>query len=182
MNRREVIKSLGAVSLHALYPSVITTFLTSCKTGENEKQFIFFNEDEREVLVAIIDAILPATKTKSASQAGVHLFLDEVFAVCLNDDQKKLIEDGLSTFVFQWKEVDDKIKFLKKTDQQAFGGAEDAAWFKFLKQFTLIGFFTSEEGTTKAGDYQKIPDKFTGEVSVSDAALGHSVTALRFSL
>lgn len=183
MNRRDVIKSLGMVSLHALYPSVLTTFLASCKSGEqNDHLLVFFNAEEFDVIKETIDIILPATRTKSASQTGTHYFVDNVFAACLNDDQKKLIKDGLSIFIFQWKKTDDKTSFVKKIDQQAFTGVEDAAWFKVLKQYTLIGFFTSEEGTTNAGDYQKIPDKFTGDVAVGDATLAHSVTALRFSL
>jgi len=183
MTRRDIIKTLGMVSLHAMFPAVLSGFLASCKNGTaNEKKLTFFHDDEQDVIKATVDIILPATKSASASAVGVHNFLDDVFTACLNDDQRKLIRDGLKVFTFQWKDQDDKIKFVTMIDREAYDGKEEFAWFKIVKQCTLIGFFTSQEGTTRAGDYQKIPDKFIGEVPATENTLAHSVTALRISL
>jgi len=181
MNRRDTIKSLGLISLHSLYPGVLATFLSGCKTGEHEgKPFVFFNDDEQSLIKEVIDIILPATRTKSASAVGVHYFLDGIFAVCLTKDQQALIRKGLSDLNATWKNENDKTKIITMLDEQAYKGDVKSAWFKTIKQYTLIGFFTSEEGTTKAGDYQKIPEKFIGEVAVTPTTLAHGVTNLRF--
>lgn len=183
MTRRDIIKSLGMVSMHAMFPTVLAGFLASCKNGStSERQRTFFNDDEYNTLEAVVDIILPATKSASASAVGVPGFLDAVFSACLNDDQRKLIHEGLKVFVFQWQDEDDKMKYVTKVDREAYDGKEEFAWFKIVKQCTLIGFFTSQEGTLHAGDYQKIPDKFVGEVPATNDTLAHSVTALRIAL
>ncbi|MEO6851417.1 MAG: gluconate 2-dehydrogenase subunit 3 family protein, partial [Mucilaginibacter sp.] len=153
-----------------------------CKSGDHSgKPFVFFSLDEQSLITEVIDIILPATRTKSASAVGVHYFLDGVFAVCLTKDQQELIRKGLADLNAHWQNESDKTKFIIALDEQAYSGNVKSAWFKTVKQYTLIGFFTSEEGTTKAGDYQKIPEKFIGEVAVTPATLAHSVTNLRFS-
>lgn len=182
MNRRDTIKSLGFISLNALYPSILAAFLASCKSGSLDKTpFVFFNQDEQSFIIEVIDIILPATRTKSASEVGVHYFLDGIFAACLNKDQQAFIRKGLSELSSNWSNDTDKATTIKALDEQAYKGIQKAAWFKTLKQYTLIGFFTSEEGTTKAGDYQKIPEKFIGEVPANSGTLAHSVTNLRFN-
>jgi hypothetical protein len=182
MNRRDTIKSLGFISLNALYPSVLATFLAGCKSGSLDKTpFVFFNQDEQSFIVEVIDIILPATRTKSAAEVGVHYFLDGIFAACLSKDQQDFIRKGLSELSSNWSNDTDKTKTIKALDEQAYNSVQKAAWFKILKQYTLIGFFTSEEGTTKAGDYQKIPERFIGEIKITPDTLAHSITNLRFN-
>jgi hypothetical protein len=183
MNRRDVIKSLGLISLHAFYPSVLAGFLSSCETGkDSEKHYIFFDREEQVFIKDIIDSILPRTATKSASETGVHYFLDDVFSNCLNEDQKELIKEGLSKIKEAWKIEEDHNKTLNILDEKAYRGDENFAWFKIIKQYTLIGFFTGREGTTKAGDYQKVPDGFVGEIIIDPTTHAHSKTSLKFYL
>lgn len=183
MNRRVVIKSLSAISLHALYPTVLASFLASCAQGSaKEKGFDFFSHEEALLVTEVIDLILPRTKTASASEVNVQHFLDQVFAVCLNPDQQKIIREGLSRLKDNWGQSADKTVLLRSVDEKAFSGDDTAAWFRTLKQYTMIGFFTSKEGTTKAGDYQKIPDKYVGEVRIDEETLAHGKTSLTFNL
>lgn len=183
MIRRDVIKSLGLVSAHAMFPSVLASFLESCKSPETQaRAFKFLTKEDETFVTEAIDIIIPATKTKSASQTGVQFFLDDVFGICLNEDQKALLTTGLRTVRDTWSNATDKKGTLTQLDQKAFSGDESAAWFKLFKQFTMIGFFTSQEGTTRAGDYQKIPDRFIGEVPADSNTLAHSNTTLRYYL
>lgn len=181
MNRRDVIKSLGLVSLHALYPSVLNAFQVASKTGNERSMVAFFSSQELVLVKEVIDIILPATKTKSASDVGVHFFLDDVFAACLTNEQKEVIKNGLSSLGDAWKNTDNKTNSIQTLDREAYSGSEHAAWFKTFKQFTLVGFFTSEEGTTKAGEYQKFPDQYVGEAKVDANTLAHGKTSLRYS-
>lgn len=181
MNRREVIKSMGIISLHSLFPSVLAGFVSACRSGEvHEKQWMFFTPEEGLLIIAVIDRIIPATRTCAASEAGVHFFLDEVFARCMLKEQQELIRKGLSALAIQWNGEEDKTSLVAGLDEKAFAGAEEAAWFKTLKQYTLIGYFTGKEGTLKAGDYQKLPDGFVGEVPAGENTRAHSKTFLKF--
>lgn len=181
MNRREVIKSLGMVSLHALFPSVLTGFLSGFTSAESSaKEWKFFDEKEVEIIREIIDILLPETATRSASEAGVHFFLDELFALCMSSDQQQLIKDGLVKVKEQWTDEADKTRLVKIYDTRGLGGQEHFAWFKAIKQYTLIGFFTSEEGITKATDYQKMPDGYVGEVEIDENTPSHAKTFLQY--
>lgn len=180
MNRRYVIKSLGLISLHSLYPSVLTGFLSGCKSGNHKTEYVFFDKEEQLLIGEMIDIILPGTNTQSAYETGVHFFLDDVFANCLHKEQKELIKEGLTHLGMLWKTKADKIEIVKTLDEKAFTGDEGSAWFKPIKRYTLIGFFTSQEGTTKAGNYVKVPDKFIGEIPIDASTLSHSKTTLKF--
>lgn len=181
MNRREVIKSMGFISLHALFPAVLTGFLTGFKSFEHfEKEWVFFNAEEEVIIREIIDILLPRTETKSASEAGVHYFLDEVFAHCLIPPQKELIKDGLARVKSEWISQTDKSRFVKILDTLAFEGDVRYAWFQTVKRFSVIGFFTSQEGTTRATDYQKMPDRYVGEVQIDERTRVHAKTSLKF--
>jgi hypothetical protein len=183
MVRRDVIKSLGLISVNALYPSVLASFITACRSEKGpEKPMTFFAPDELRFVTEAIDIIIPGTVTKSASETGVHFFLDDVFSTCLNKEQKTLVKAGFEKISKEWDKVSDKKSFLTNLDIDAFKGDENSAWFKLFKQYTMIGFFTSEEGTTKALDYQKIPDNYIGEVEINEKTLAHSNTSLRFYL
>lgn len=183
MVRRDVIKSLGLISMNALYPSVLATFISACRSEKGpEKPMAFFAADEQTFLTEAIDIIIPKTVTKSASETGVHFFLDDVFSTCLNQEQKTLIKAGIEKASKDWSSISDKKTFLTNLDGDAFKGEENSAWFKVFKQYTMIGFFTSEEGTTKALDYQKIPDRYVGEITIDENTLAHSNTSLRFYL
>ena len=169
MTRRELIQSLGLVSGHALFPSVLSGFLTNCANKEvPDYSAGFFTTDEMKSVIEIIDIILPATKTKSASEVSTHLFLDEVFTKCMTPQQQELIKEGLSRCIPALSDAEDKDKFVVELDRKAYAGDDDYAWFKTVKQYTLIGFFTSQEGTTKASNYVKVPEAYKAEIGVDE--------------
>jgi hypothetical protein len=60
---------------------------------------VFFSKREyRQVTeLALIDILIPATGTKSASQVNVQVFLDQVFQQCLVKEEQQEIHDGLKS-------------------------------------------------------------------------------------
>lgn len=181
MNRREVIQSLGLVTTHALFPSILSGFITSCSQSTHEGYMpMFFTQMEFDMVREMIDIIIPATQTKSASQVNAQHFLDEVFAKCMTSEQQALIREGLGSISKDFISSKDKTAILTEIDTRAYQNDEDAAWFKPIKQYALIGFFTSQEGTTKASNYVKIPGDYKGEIPLDDNTLNYGKTDLRF--
>jgi hypothetical protein len=156
MNRRQLLHSLGLLSAHAMFPVVLS--------------------------IQVIDIIIPATQTLSASQVDTHLFLDRVFANCMTDDQQKIMREGLAHLSSGFASAPDKLKYLTDVDQRAYANNEAAAYFKAIKQYTLVGFFTSQEGTTKASNYVKVPEAYRGEVPANESTLNYGKTNLQFYL
>lgn len=189
MDRRDTIRSMGLISAHALFPSILSGFIASCagKTAEGTLQLevyspCFFSEKEFDVLRDVVDLILPATRTAAASQVHTHHFVDEVFAKCLTPDQQSLIRKGFSVFMSDFAAAGKKAELLTAVDEKAHQGVEAYAWFRPVKQYTLIGFFTSQEGTTNASNYVPVPGDYKGNIPMDDSTLNYGLTNQRYYL
>lgn len=185
MNRRKLLQSLGLATTHALFPSILANFVTSCqdpsRAGEGYVP-AFFNQEEFRAVEKIIDIILPATKSKSAAQVNTHHFLDEVFHKCMDAGQQTAIKEGLAVLIPRFRDADDKLALLTEVDRKAYANEEGYAYFRTIKQYTLVGFFTSQEGVTVASNYVKFPGPYQGEVSSDENTLNYGRTYLQYNL
>jgi len=181
MNRRQLIQSIALVSGHAMFPAVLSSFLTGCANHDmSDYKPVFFTEPEYKSIIPIIDIIIPATKTKSASQVNTQVFLDQVFDQCMTTEQQSVIKEGLKQLIPGFEAAQDKLQFISSLDKKAYDNDEGAAYFKTIKQYTMIGFFTSQEGTTKASNYVKIPDEYKGEITADANTLSYGKTFLHY--
>jgi hypothetical protein len=164
-----------------MFPSVLSTFLTGCANKDNSGYVpVFFTKDEYASIVGIIDVIIPATKTKSASQVSTQVFLDQVFSQCMTKEQQSVIKDGLKQLIPGFENAKDKLQYISEVDKKAFNNDENAAYFKTIKQYTMIGFFTSQEGETRASNYAKIPDGYKGDIKPDANTLNYGTTFLHY--
>ena len=183
MKRREVLQSMGLVSSHILFPSILSGFLVRCSLPEKESyEPLFFSKIEYDQVKEILDTIIPATSTKSASEVLVQDFLDEVFAKCFNSEQQTVLKEGLEKLIPEFLSAEDKTAYLSDVDQKAFSGDESYGFFRTIKQYTLVGFFTSQEGETKASNYVKIPGDYKGDLTLDENTLNYGETSLRYYL
>lgn len=182
MDRRDVIKSLGLVAGHALMPSLLVGFLESCSSGNDKAPYqpIFFNQEEFDWMAKVVEIIIPETTTKSAKKVNCHHFLDQVFNMCLTTDQQTLIKEGFSMLIQTLENSQDLVKKIIEIDHKAYSGEEQFAYFKMIKNYTLIAFFTSKEGATKASDYQKNPGGYKGEIPVTTTTKNQGKTSLHY--
>lgn len=128
----------------------------------------------------IVDVIIPATETKSASQVNTQVFLDQVFSQCFTDEEKAAVKTGLQALVPGFNTAEDKLQYISDLDRHAFSNDRSASYFRIIKKFTMIGFFTSEEGETKASNYVKIPDSYKGDIPLDDRTLNYGKTSLHY--
>ncbi len=185
MNRREVIRSFGLITTHSLFPSILSGFAASCKTesaGSPAYAPQFFSASELEVLKEVIDIIIPATQTAAASEVLTHQFIDEVFAKCLAPQQQSFIREGFAAFTTEFNSSENKQQLLVDIDAKAFTYSGSYTWFIPIKQYTLIGFFTSKEGTTKASNYVAVPGDYKGDIPLTPATLNYGMTTQHYYL
>jgi len=140
----------------------------------------FFSKEEYNSIIEIIDVIIPETKTKSASQVNTQVFLDQVFSQCMTREEQAVLRAGLQPLISGFNSASDKLKYITEVDKKAFDNDENTAYFKTVKKFTMIGFFTSQEGETKAGNYVKIPGDYKGEIHLDDNTLNYGKTFLQY--
>jgi glucoside 3-dehydrogenase (cytochrome c) hitch-hiker subunit len=164
MNRRYVLKGMGAIMLYGSFPTILSEFLSSCKTKDKELRAGFFTDDEFHLIEGITDALLPATSTPGALDARVPFFVDLVVKNCLTKDDQQMIKNGLQKMNekenFSSLSAADKLNAVKKIDEVAFKDDVGSTWFKVLKKLSLIGYFTSQEGMTNALNYVKVPGDY----------------------
>lgn len=140
----------------------------------------FFSKDEFKAITEIIDIIIPSTKTKSASQVNTHVFLDQVFTQCLSKEDQSKLKEGIKSLTKGFDKAMDKVQYIVHIDKKAFNKDESAAYFKTIKRFTMIGFFTSQEGEEKASNYVKIPSDYKGEIALDANTLNYGKTNLQY--
>lgn len=185
MNRRSTIQSLGIISAHALFPGILANFVLSCQRDQSDlvrQEPTFFDAGTFQALPALIDRIIPATQTQSASETGVHYFLDEIFEKCLPPALQDSLQKGITKLVTDLQSATDPEAFLTEVDQKAYSGNSNYAFFIPLKQYTLVGFFTSQEGMTKASNYVKVPGEYQGDIEADENTLNYGKTDMRYYL
>lgn len=167
MNRRDLLKSFGAVALYGCLPTVMSEFVIFSSAAEKIKPQ-FFLANEFAVLESIIDIVLPRTKTPGGLDAQVPVFIDLAVKDCFNAGDQKLIQNGLRDFgnaggkSFLKSSETEKTMFVKSLDEKAFKNDAGSLWWRIVKKLALIGYFTSRDGVTKAQNYLKVPGAFEG--------------------
>jgi len=164
MNRRYLLKGMGAIALYSSFPTILSEFLSSCKAKDKELRAGFFTDDEFHLIEGITNALLPATSTPGALDAKVPFFLDLVAKNCLTHEDQQVIKKGLQQMnaeeKFSLLSSAEKINTIKKIDEAAFKDDTNKTWFRIVKKLSLIGYFTSQEGMTKALNYVKVPGDY----------------------
>lgn len=166
MNRRHLLKGMGVIALYGSFPAVLSEFISSCNVKDKKLRAGFFSDDEFHLVEQLTDILLPKTNTPGALEVQAPYFIDLVVKDCMSHDDQQLIKKGLQQTDRRTKKkfsslsMEEKSDVVKKIDEAAFNGEADEAWFRVIKKLTLIGYFTSQEGMTKALNYVKIPGQY----------------------
>ena len=188
MNRRDALARvaiiMGGTVIGADY------FLTSCSSPSAKKEEKaakaavaekpFLNASQVSFLDEVGETILPATSTPGAKAAQVGSFMAVMVRDCYTPADQKIFLGGLAKLDaacqkqhgkgFLAADAAQRTACLNALDaeQQAFTKNkrpdDPAHYFRMMKQLTLLGFFTSEVGATKALRYLLVPGRYDGNV------------------
>lgn len=177
MDRREAVSRvallLGGTILGAEF------FISGCKS-EPEKVKELFGQDQINFLNEVGDTILPATATPGAKAANVGKFMAVMVKDCYKPDDQKVFTKGLSQLDDACQKKNGK-KFMEcdpkqrtavliemdneqKNYQKSKKKEDPNHYFRMMKELTMLGYFTSEVGATKALRYLPVPGKYDGDV------------------
>lgn len=177
MNRREAINRVAWILGGAVIGANL--FLEGCTreaTGGVEQ---LFEPGQIDFLGDLADTILPPTSSPGAKEAGVGSFIPVMVRDCYTPEDQKVVLEGLQQFAkatkdefgkdFQQLTLAERTAFLHQIDKEAKEhqskrqGEEANHWFHLIKQTTVLGYFTSELGATKALRYVQIPGRYDGD-------------------
>lgn len=178
MNRREAITQVSWILGGTIIGAGI--FLeTGCKSS-TEQAKDFFDAETIALLNEMGETILPKTSTPGAKEAKVGEFMAVMVKDCYTEDDQKIFREGINKLEKQCKDENGKnfmectpqertklfVKMdgLQKTYMEGKTPEQPSHYFRMVKELTLLGFFTSEIGSTKALRYIESPGSYDGDV------------------
>ncbi len=178
MDRREAIAQVSWILGGTIIGGGI--FLESgCKTS-TEKALDFFDAETIALLNEMGETILPKTSTPGAKEAKVGEFMAVMVKDCYTTKDQGIFREGISRLEKRCKDEtgktfmectpEERTAFFVKMDglQKAYMDVktpeQPSHYFRMVKELTLLGFFTSEVGSTKALRYIETPGRYDGNV------------------
>jgi hypothetical protein len=135
-----------------------------------------FTADDVALLDEVAETILPETTTPGAKAAGVGPFIAMMVADAYDEREQEVFRIGLRTLEDECRSMHggafmsvspvQRLELLQKLDAEqlqfmrAAKSDEPAHYFRMLKELTLLGYFTSEIGYTRAMRYVETPGRF----------------------
>jgi hypothetical protein len=176
MNRRDAIARVGLIMGGTM---IGAEFISGCVTSPKKFNELF-SLDQVALLDEVGETILPATQTPGAKAVDIGNFMAFMVKECYNDKDQATFIAGLDKLNDASKKqfsadfvtvtpaqrtqllntLDKEQKEYTKTKKQD----EPNHYFRMMKELTLLGYFTSEEGATKALRYVPVPGKYNGNL------------------
>jgi hypothetical protein len=166
MNRRKAMQTI-VTGLALLNPLVFTFAQRREDTEPTTYSVRFFSTHEIQLIAQMGDIILPTTDTPSAKDLLVHQFIDLYMADCASEKEQKRLKAGLVytnqkahtlfSTAFMTCSKAQQQQVLEQIEQDHDNKLDQADFFQSFKQLTITGYFTSEEGATKAVNYDPLP-------------------------
>lgn len=177
MDRREAISKvawlLGGTIIGAEF------FISGCKSHAGNAKDLY-EQNNVSFLDEVGDTILPATSTPGAKAAHIGKFMAIMVNDCYTPEDQKVFVKGIAQLdddcqkkhgkKFMECSPKQRTDFLTALDkeQMAYMKTKKAEqpnhYFRMMKELTILGYFTSEVGATKALRYLPIPGKYDGNV------------------
>lgn len=178
MNRREALSRVALILGGTVVGAGI--FLDGCKPADKKASgsLTEFSPADVAFLDEVADTILPTTSTPGAKAAQVGAFMTVMVRDCYDEKDQKTFRDGFDKINDASKKRFDKVFMeilpeqkhqllvdIDKEQQDYTSKKKDddpAHYFRLMKELTLLGYFTSEVGATKALRYVESPGRYEG--------------------
>ena len=99
MKRRDALKNLGLAAGFAITAPSIFSLLQSCTSAPTGLP-TYFSKDEKEVVVNLVDIILPKTEgVPSATEVNVPQFIDKYITEVLNAEDQEAIRISFTEII-----------------------------------------------------------------------------------
>ena len=184
MNRRDALGAIGLLLGTAVMPSMARAIGSGYRAPPPGTPLRVLSPQQGELLATLTEIIIPATDTPGARAARVDAFIDGLLADVFTADERERFLEGLA-------DVDARamaahgVAFVQITSEQqvtlmsalqAEGKLapprprrrrqrmEPSAFFPWLKDLTLVGYYTSEIGASQELRYVHVAGRYDGDV------------------
>jgi gluconate 2-dehydrogenase gamma chain len=187
VSRRDVLAALLAGTAMASVWSSASAAAVLKKAGAGAATNPGLNKAEMAVLETAAQVIIPATDTPGAREAGVPLLIDAMVARWMTLDEAALFRSGLAGLDAKARERFQRGYAACTAEQGAqlmqelrasspYGGRTfslndrildpKAPFYLRLRDLVVLGYFMSEQGSTKELRYLPVPGKFEANLDM----------------
>lgn len=181
MHRREALKNVAFLLGGAISASTMGVLFESFTLPENEKNFVLYSLEDEKIFAEFADIIVPTTKSSAgAKAAGLGKFIPMMMKDCypatmqtsfaqgFKDLQAKSMKDFGKSYITLTPAdrkklmVDLRTIALAQKESKSEENKDLAYFFITARDLTLLGYYSSEIGCTKAREYVLIPGRYDG--------------------
>lgn len=178
MKRGEAIRLIGLVTGGVVSGITSSALARGFQISDYEPEKDVFSSDEFKQITKIVDLIIPRSETPGAVDAKVPEFISMMIVETYPPGVSILFHEGLEAlnefcrekWDDQFLKLDEKQQHtaIENVDRLIIGGEKvpkkyaSLEFYRILKELTVLGFFSSEEGATQALRYVQTPGAFSG--------------------
>ncbi|MCX2572975.1 gluconate 2-dehydrogenase subunit 3 family protein [Pedobacter sandarakinus] len=181
MQRREALKNVAFLLGGAISASTMGVLFESFTLPENEKNFVSFSAQDEKIFAEFADIIVPTTKSSGgAKAAGLGKFIPMMIKDCYPAQMqtsfangfKQLQDKSMKDFGKNYLALSAAEKTKLMVDLRLMAIAQKEAkveenkdltyFFVTARDLTLLGYYSSEIGCTKAREYVLVPGRYDG--------------------
>ncbi|MEO6526580.1 MAG: gluconate 2-dehydrogenase subunit 3 family protein [Gemmatimonadaceae bacterium] len=185
MNRRDAIRNIGLLLGTAVTPTVARAVSAGYVAPAAGQPLRALSMEQNELVATLAELIIPTTTTPGARAARVDAFVDGLLADVFTREEKARFLAGLADVDARARAAHG-VTFVAATParQTALLTAMDLesrkrvegtrAFFPWLKELTLVGYYTSEIGASQELKYVHVAGRYDGDVPYARVGRAYS--------
>jgi hypothetical protein len=183
MKRRQILKYAAMVTGTAICAPITLAMLSGCSKQSNITSDLaraplpspsYFKQTDFTLLSQIIDTILPKTDTPSATDVGVHVIIDNMFAKVYEPEYQAkfmLLFSELSRYLGNFDNHDgaSRLALLKALEMLPINDRNNAYWaYIDIKQQCVAFYLSTEQIAENYLHYLPIPGQYKPCISLDE--------------
>ena len=173
MQRREALKRTALIFGSAVAIPPLASALKGCSPAEVETYTpVFLTKEQFKTVSVMADRILPNTDTVGAIDVGADRFIDLILNECYATEEQSRFRAGLdklnsniSDQMFHDLDEEAQIDYLTLLDVNE-ENTDLVFMYRVVKELTVHGYFSSEEGIKQNFNYLPVPGKYEACVTI----------------
>ena len=194
VDRREALRRAAFLLGGVLAAPAAATLLAACEASHDAPEGWApraLTAAQLEQVAVIAERIIPTTDTPGARAAGVHRFIDVMLAEYYDGAERTRFVAGLADVdvraarahgrSFVRCSAAQQSALLAQLDHESLGADRAAeprdvhAFFRRMKELTVLGYYSSQPGATQELRYEAVPGRFDGCVPLARVGRAWSV-------
>ncbi|MDB4883075.1 MAG: hypothetical protein JWL95_1841 [Gemmatimonadetes bacterium] len=185
MNRRTAIKNIGLLLGTAVTPAVARAVSAGYSAPAAGLPPRTLTPEQNELVATLAELIIPATTTPGARAARVDAFVDGLLSDIFTRAERERFLAGLADVdararaahgvTFVQATPAQQTALLTAMDLESRKKVEGARpFFPWMKELTLVGYYTSEIGASQELKYVHVAGRYDGDVPYSQVGRAYS--------